>query len=816
MFRNYVKIAFRALLRNKAHSLINILGLSVGIASCLLIVLFVKDELTFDRFHSNADRIYRAYAKEDWGENQQFIDMTTPFPLGPALKQNFEEVEAMTRINPVSTQVKVEDALYTESIIVVDKDFLKMFDFESVAGERANALNNPQAIVLSESIAKKYFGDEDPINKIVSMQLGERSESFTVTAVFRDAPTNSSITYSMIISDDNFPKLYSESTLNSAWFNISPETYVMLREDANASALMSKFPALFKTLLGEDFEKSKYFVGLQPLTSIHLDTSLPAGIAPVSDPKYSYILSAIALLILVVGCINFVTLSIGRSLKRAKEVGIRKVVGAVRRQLIFQFVGEAVMITLISLFLGIVLATINLPFFNDLSGKQLQFQPDGFIVLVIISLVVVIGLFAGSYPAFVLSAFKPISILKGISKTGGSKQNLRKVLVGVQLVLSVFLISSTILMYKQLRFLQNKNLGFNREQLAVVQLIVDQPGRLSVRVPAGFEKAQQFKNELAKEKSIASVCSASHDFGNGSWTNVGYTDDRGTYRTFFVNIVDADYIPSMQMEMVNGRAFSVDNPSDKVSSIIVNEAFVKEYGWENPIGQRIPGKDFIEHEVIGVIKDFHFASLYSQVEPLVMAMNVTVPFSGIENINVGNSPIPKLFVRIKAGQTAAGLEAVKATWNNITGGEEFEFNFVDQSLAAQYRADQNLGSIVSAACALAVLIGSLGLYGLASIAMQNRTKEISIRKVLGATERSLLVLLSKDYVTLVLIALIISVPFTVYVLNQWLSSFQYRIAIGVDTFIIAGLVSLVIALVTVSYQVLHTTSSQPADTLKYE
>ncbi|HYG02671.1 MAG TPA: ABC transporter permease [Chryseosolibacter sp.] len=816
MFRNYVKIAFRALLRNKVHSIINVLGLSIGIASCLLIVLFVKDELTFDRFHSKADRIYRAYAKEDWGENQQFTDITTPFPLGPTLKENFQEVEGMTRINPVGTQVKVGEALYTETILVADKDFLKMFDFEAIAGARESALDDPLGVILSESIAKKYFGDEDPINKVISMQLGEQPENFNVKAVFRDAPKNSSITYSMIISDENLPKLFSEHTLTSAWFNISPETYVMIREDANADALMQKFPALFKTLLGEDYEKSRYFVGLQPLTSIHLDTSLPAGLAPVSDPKYSYILSAIALLILVVACINFVTLSIGRSLKRAKEVGIRKVVGAVRRQLIMQFVGEAVMITIISLGLGIVLATLNLPIFNDLSGKQLEFQPDGVLALVIVSLVVIIGLFAGSYPAFVLSAFKPVSILKGISKTGNSKQTLRKVLVSVQLVLSVFLISSTILMYKQLTFLQNKNLGFNREQVAVVQLIVNQQGRLSQRVPAGFEKAQQFKNELSKEKSIINVCAASHDFGNGSWTNVGYTDDRGTYRTFFVNIVDADYIPSMQMQMVSGRAFSTSNPSDNVSSIIVNEAFVKEYGWDNPIGQRIPGKDFIVHEVIGVIKDFHFASLYTRVDPLVMTMNVSIPFSGIENINMGNSPIPKLFVRIKAGQTSEGLAAVKASWDKITGGEELEFNFVDQSLAAQYRTDENLGNIVSAACMLAMLIGSLGLYGLASIAMQNRTKEISIRKVLGATERSLLVLLSKDYMALVLIALVISVPFTIYVMNQWLSSFQYRIAIGVDTFAIAGLVSLVIAMITVSYQVLLTTSRQPADTLKYE
>lgn len=817
MFRNYLKIAFRALWRSKAHSAINIIGLSLGIACCILIVLFVKDELTFDRFHSKAKNIYRVYAKEDWGENQQFFDTSTPFPMGPALKDNLQEVEHMVRINAIGPQIKVGSQLFTDQVTIAGTSFFKVFDFEIVRGEKETALNSQSNVLLTEDIAKRFFGTTDPIDKPISIQLGDRFEEFTVKAIVKSPPINSSISFSIIISDLNYSRLYNERTLTSAWFNITPETYVLLREGVDPKKLEAKFPSIFKPLLGEEnFTKSKYFVGLQPLTSIHLDTSFPQAAAPVSDPKYSYILSGIALLILLVACINFVTLSVGRSIRRAKEVGIRKVVGAMRRQLIFQFIGEAVIITFIALFTGILLALLNLPLFNDLSGKQLTISPDGFMFTVLMTLVLVIGLFAGSYPAFVLSGFKPVSILKGTFQTGNNKQNLRKILVGIQLVLSIFLISSTLLMRKQLYFLQHKNLGFDREQLAVVQLNVTGGGRLRDRIPKGFEQAEQFKTALVRLPQVASVCASSHDFGNGNWMNIGYTDDNGTYRTFDYNTIDDDYINTLKMEIAAGRNFSRDNPSDKRRSIIVNQAFATAYGWTDAIGKRIPGKNFQEHEIIGVVKDFNYSSLYTKVQPLVLAMDHMIVFSGIENINTANSPIPKLLIRLHPGNASATIDQIKSIWDNITGGEEFAFSFVDQALDAQYRNDQNLGKIVGIATLLAIVIGSLGLYGLASLAMQNRTKEISIRKVLGATERSLLILLSKDYIYLILISLVISVPVTWYWINNWLSSFEYRVTIGAETFLIAGGISLMIALLTISYQAIKTAWSQPADTLKYE
>ncbi|MEK6783256.1 MAG: ABC transporter permease [Bacteroidota bacterium] len=819
MLKNYLKIAFRSLLRSKMHSSINVLGLSLGIACCILITLFVKDEWTFDAFHSKANRIYRVYAREDWGEKEQFFNTVTPFPMGPALKDNIPEVETQVRFNQIGTLIRVGENQFTETVSIGGQDFLSVFDFKTVVGDRQSALKGQNNVVLTELLAHKLFGDSDAIDQVISIQLGETFEEFVVKAVLENVPINSSIQFGVLISDLNYPKLYNAQTLTSAWFNIIPETYILLREGTDPKEVEKKFPSIFRTILGdEEYTNSKYTPGLQPITSIHLDVDYPVGIAPISNPKYSYILSAIALLLLFVACINFVTLSIGRSIKRAKEVGIRKVVGAERAQLIFQFIGEAVIVTLIALSVGLLLSILGLPLFNDLSGKNLILKPDGFMLLIASVMTAIIGLIAGSYPAFVLSNFKPIAILKGGSLPVGQagKQGLRKVLVGVQLVLSIFLISSTLVMRQQLEFLQNKNLGFNREQLAIVQLNVTRGGRLAERVKKGFEKGEQFKIELSKLSDVSTVCVASHDFGNGSWTNIGYTDDKGTYRTFDVNIADDDYIPTLKMELAKGRNFSDSNTSDARRAIIVNEAFAKEYGWQDPVGKRIPGKEFMDHEVIGVLKDFNYASLYTKVQPLVLTMDATIPLSGMENISIDNSPIPKLMIRLKPGNMSATIDKIQDIWEKLTGGEEFAFTFVDQSLAAQYRNDQNLGKIVSIATLLAMIIGSLGLYALATLAMQNRTKEISIRKVMGATEQSLLMLLSKDYVYLIGISLMLSVPFTWYLMNTWLQSFEYRVAIGWEVFVLSGVLSLLVALATISYQAIKTAWITPAETLKYE
>ena len=816
MLKNYLKIAFRSLWRSKAHSIINIAGLSLGIACCVLIVLFVKDEWTFDAFHQKAHRIYRAYVKEEYGKDQQFFNTVTPFPLGPTLLENVPEVEAQVRISRIGSQVKANGNQFSEQVTIAGQDFFQVFDFKMLEGiERV--LQQANHAVLTKRYAKKYFGDEDALNKTIVIELNELAETFTVKAVVEDIPTNSSISFNLLISDLNYPKLYNERVLNSAWFNIIPETYVLLQEGADQAQVETKFPSIFRSKLGEEaYSESNYMVGLQPLRSIHLDMSFPAGLAPVSNPRYAYILGGVAFLILLVACINFVTLSIGRSLKRAREVGIRKVAGAMRSQLIMQFIGETVLVSIFSLFFGFLLAFLFQPTFNQMAGKSLGIDINAFTLMVAASLVVIIGLIAGSYPAFVLSSFKPITILKGSVQGVSSKQGLRKVLVGVQLVLSVFLISSTLIMRNQLEFIQNKNLGYDHEQLAVIPLKVSRGGRMTERVNLGFEKVNVFKQELSNIPDIAGVCGSSHDFGNGAWVNIGYTDDNATYRTFNFNTVEPDYFSVLKIEFVTGRNFDKNNPADARRAVVVNEAFVKEMGWSEPIGQRIPGKSFPDHEVIGVVKDFNYESLYIRVSPLVMVLDPMVLAPGIENIMIDNSPIPKLLLRLKPGNMMATINQVKSVWDKLTGGEEFVFNFVDEQLVQQYAREQNLGKIIRIATLLAILIGSLGLYGLASLAMQGRTKEIGIRKVLGATEKSLLVLLSKEYVMLVIICMLVSVPITWLFMRDWLSGFEYRVNVGVWVFLLSGCIALGIALLTISYQALRTAWTQPAETLKYE
>ena len=817
MLKNYLKIAFRALTRSKAHSAINITGLSLGIACCLLIALFVYDERTFDRFHSKADRIYRVYGREDWGEKQQFFYTSTPFPMGPALKENLPEIESEVRLNKIGVQVKHGRDEYNETIAIVGRDFFKMFDFTILKGETATLLESQNNVVINRWIARKYFGDTDPIGQSMSIQLGDRFEEFTVAGVAERAPVNSSIQFSLIISELNFPRLYDQQTLVSGWFNINPETYVMLREGVSQLSVEAKFPSLFKTILGEErFNESKYSPGLQPLTSIHLDNSFPVGLAPVSDPKYSLILGAIAVLILIVACINFVTLSIGRSLKRAKEVGVRKVVGAARRQLIFQFIGEAVLVTSISMVIGLVIAAAALPEFNHLAGKELELPLNFFLVAVILILLALIGIISGSYPAFVLSSFRPVSILKGVGAIGSSKQGVRKVLVGLQLVLSILLVTCTLVMQNQLSFMRSKDLGFNKEQLVVVPITVQRGPRLSEQVKLGFEKTEQFKTALVGKPGIAEAAAASHDFANGGWMNIGFTDDNDVYRTFDLLVVDDDYLPMMKMTMTTGRTFDDGSLADQRRSVIVNEAFAREYALPDLVGKRIPGKKFGDHEIIGVVRDFNYVSLHSKVPPLVIVEDPSILFPGIENINVDQRPIPKLIVRIKANEVATGMQEIEKAWKAIAGNEEFQYQFVDQSLATQYANDQNLGKIVSIATLLAIVIGSLGLYGLASLAMQNRTKEITIRKVLGATQGSLLVLLSREYVILVTICLAVSVPLTVYLMRGWLVTFEYRVPIGWVVFFVSGGISMGIALLSIGYQTLKTAWVQPAQALKYE
>jgi putative ABC transport system permease protein len=815
MFKHQINVAFRALWNKKTHAIINIIGLALAVGVAILVGLFIQDEWTFDRFHAKADRIYRVWVKEDWGENQRFTNVATPFAMGPALVENFPEVERHVRIHKMGTQVKVGGQQFTETVTIGGRDFFDVFDFDVVKGSRS-ALSTADGLVLTEFWAKKYFGNAEPIGKPLSIQLGDDFVEFTVKAVVKKLPTNSSVRFYLLISDLNYPRLMSQEAMTSQWFNVTPETYVLLRADADALHLERKFPDVFRTLIGEEnFEKSHYTVGLQPLTSINLDTRFPTELAQVSDPQYRYILGGVALLVLVVACINFVTLSIGRSISRSREVGVRKAAGATRGQLMRQFTGEALVITGISLVVGVTLAGLSLPLFNELAGRELALRTNPFTIVSSLALLMVIGVVAGSYPAMVLSGLKPAVVLKG-KLAGNTRQRLRQTLVAIQLVMSVFLIGSSLVMARQLNLLQHMNLGFDQSHLVVMQLNIPRGERLVKRVSLGFERAKSFKSEFSRLKEVEGVCTASHDFANGSWTEIGYKDDLGTYRTFNLNVIDEQYVPLLKMEFARGRNFTVDDDADHRRGMIINEACAVALGMSDPIGKRLPGKAFGDHEIIGVLKDFNFQSLYSKVTPLVMVMDPAIVFSGAENINIGNTPVPKIFVRLRGGEIQDGLARLQSVWSRLSPGEEFNYSFVEQALGNQYQSDRNLGRIMRITTGLAILIVSLGLYALVALTMQARAKEVSIRKVMGATSESLLLLLSRDYFVLVIVASVVSIPFTLFMVNTWLQSFAYRVSVGWDVFAFATGIALVLCAVAIGFQVVRATTVSPVKTLKEE
>ena len=815
MVKNYLKVGLRNIWNAKLHAFITIVGLAVGVAACLLIILFVKDEWTFDRFHTKADRIYRAWTFENYGEDEQFFNTVTPYPLGPALKENFSEVAAFTRFVNANQVVKVGVDAFNEQVAVASPTFFQIFDFTVVQGKPTNALTDKNAIILSESMVQKYFGLNDPIGETVIMDFGNGERIFVVKAVIEDIPTNSSIQFDLMISDLNNYELVSERAMQS-WYNVSAETYAVLNPGADVEQLREKLPSMMKQVLGEDYVEGEYIIGLQSLLDIHLNPDMPVGIAPVSDPQYAYVLSAIALLILLLGSVNFIALSVSRSIGRSREIGIRKVVGARKNQLVIQFLCESVITAFFATILGLVMAYFNMSLFNELSGKELILKMDTFMVLTSLSLLLVIGVFSGSYPAFLLSNLRPISILKGRMGGKNSKQGLRRVLIGVQFMMTIFLISTTLFMRDQLHFLQNKNLGFDKEQLAVVQINAPQGEGLFDQISKGFSKGQLLLNELSGHPGIVSVGLANHMFGSGGWTNVGFTDAKDKYRTFDMLVVDDNYMGTVKMEMAEGRSFLKNNEGDKRRSLVVNEAFVEYMGWEEAVGKRLPSDQFEDHEVVGVVKNFNYNSLHAAVDPLVIVMDPLIIARGIENIGIGSNPFPKLFVRLEPGQIQVGLDLIKQVWDKITAAEEFEYTFVDQTLATQYIQELNLSKIVGLASILAAIIGCMGLFALAAINMEGRTKEVSIRKVLGASMKALLIMLSKEYVLLILISLIVSIPLTLYATSKWLEAFAYRISLGVDAFLITGGLTLLIALMTIAYSTIATAQKQPADTLKYE
>ncbi|PWT78781.1 MAG: cell division protein FtsX [Bacteroidetes bacterium] len=808
MFTNYLKIAWRNLTRNKVFSIINITGLAIGLSCFLLIALYVLDELSFDRWTANVDRIYRINADIRFGGGDLHIPLTSDM-MGPLLKKDYPQVEQYTRIfaSQGPKLIRKGNTYINEPhVAYMDSTFFDIFTIPVIAGDTKTALDQPATVVVTESAAKKYFGTTDVVGKTI--EVGRENQPFKITAVIRDIPENTHFDFNFLFSMKSAQ--YDWGQLTSHNFN----TYLRFRPGTDPKAFEKNFDQYIdryvlpyaKTFIKinsmEEFRKSgnKLEYSLMPLKRIHLFSDRSYELKPSGNIQYVYIFSAVALFILMIACINFMNLTTARSANRAREVGIRKVLGTERRKLIGQFLTESTLMVLFSLIFAIAIAYLILPLFNNVADKSMRlsslFSP--LILPLLIALPFAVGLVAGSYPAFFLSAFKPIEVLKGRLKMGSKSGGLRSVLVIFQFCTSIMLIIGTIVIYKQLSYIQKKDLGFNRDQV----LIINDAYVLKDNLNA-------FKNEVMQMNGVTNATVSSFLPVNSSsrTDNSFFKDPTMDIKEGFDMQswqVDYDYVKTMGMSIIKGRNFSKEFGSDS-SAIIINETAAQLMGFTDPIGKKIyepdPKNKPIARTIIGVVKNFNFETLRENIGPLSM--------------NLDNSPGYTSF-KVHTSNVSNLITQIETKWKAMAPGMPFSYRFLDDSFNEMYGAERRVGKIALIFSILAILIACLGLFGLATFIAEQRTKEIGIRKVLGASVQGIVQLLSRDFLKLVTVAFIIAAPISWWAMSKWLNDFAFRIHIGWWIFALAGLLALFIALVTVSFQAIKAAVSNPVKSLRTE
>ncbi len=799
MFRNHLTIALRNLLRHKGYSAINVLGLAIGLACGVLILLYVQDELSYDQYHEKKDRIYRLVESATVA-GRSIEAAVTPAPWAPVLAKDYPVIEQITRIKPPNSRWLIqynENRFYERYFVFADSSVFDIFTFPLVQGDAKTALADPHTVVLSKSMADKYFGDENPIGKVIT---GDGLYEFTVTGVMRDMPKNTHFHFDFLASYASLApnKLYNEpSTMQNQGFNhYNLYTYLMLREGYTSEDLEKELPAFLDKYLGErlkslGIEARPY---LQPITDIHLYSNLEAEIAANSNIRYVYIFSSLAVFILLIACVNFMNLSTARSARRAQEVGIRKVLGAHRNQLIKQFTGESILVSIIALVIALGLVHLLLPQFSLLSGKTLAMDYQStWLVPALAAITLVTGIAAGGYPAFILSSFRPVAVLTDALKAGASHSLLREILIAFQFGISILMIVGTIIVLDQLEYMQNKQLGFDEDNLVVVRL----PDEEAIKGYPAYRDAVMQYPEILNVSSSTSVPGSPPSLSLVTPEGV-QVDQSPLYQLIWTNY---DFVETLDIKLVSGRTFSRAFGSDSTACLI-NEAAVRALGWEDPIGRtyKLTGAtdDPPSLNVIGVMEDFHNQSLHQPIEPLMILMK--------------SEPSAFMVIRIQGRNVSRGLEVLQEQWRQTYPGHPaMDYSFLDDDLEQLYRAEQRLGSVFIAGAALSILIACLGLLGLSSFMAEQRTREIGVRKVLGATIVNVILLLSKDFTKLILLAFMIGAPAGYYVMQAWLGDFPYRIELGLGVFVFAGLVALIIAWLTVGYQAFKAATANPAD-----
>ncbi len=815
MTRNNFKVAARVLWKQKTNTVLNIGSIAVGMACFILISIYVKQELSFDKFHENGERIYRTWTKEDYGEGQEFFYTSSPLPLAEALETNIPEVEATVRVDYNRFLVGEGENRINERLAFVSPNFFDVFSFNLSRGNSAMPLGR-QDIVLSERYATKYFGSDEAVGEELMLQIGDEQVSYRVSAIMDNMPMNTGFQVDMIISNEDLTRFYDPRALQ-AWFNIAPETFVLLKENSDIKAVEAKLPAMVRTVLGDEVEEGEYTLGLQSLADIHLNPEFPVATMPVGNPSYVYVLATIGLLVLIMACMNYTTLSTGQSIRRAKEVGIRKVVGAQKKGLIWQYLSESMLITAFAALAGFGLAYMLLPTFNQLAGTQIVLPIGYNSVLLFFGVVLTVGVLTGLYPAFVLSNLKLINVLRG-AQGGKSAGFFRKSLMVFQLLLTIFLISGSLVMRNQLNFLQNTDLGYDKEAMIYVELYA-KPGvsGLFNSISSGFENAEILKSELETYPEVKSIGAANHMFGTTGWTSLGFSDKEGQFRQFSLLITDAYYNSSFGIELTEGRDFDPELEIDKTESIIINEA-AAEYFFNgvSPLGKQLPGDSFGAHRIIGVVKDFNFESLHTKVSPLIITQNASPITQGVSDFSVNSNPIPKVFFKYTGQRLLDVQRLLDEAWAETFPNEELNFGFIDERLRLLYENESRMNQIAGIATIISILIASFGLLGLTIMVVNNKVKEIGIRKVLGAPTFTILSMLLRQFSQQLILAFLISIPLTWYIMNQWLSDFAYRIEVGFMVFLVSGTLSFLIMLIVIGYHAIRASRSNPIKALRVE
>ena len=804
MIKNYFKTAWRNVLKNKAFSIINLLGLSIGISVCFIIMLFVQDELSYDRFNVKADRIVRVLFQSNINGGK-INEATVMPPTAAALKTDYPEVQEATRLHAAGRpKVTYRDKKFNDGeFAFVDANFFSVFTIHFLKGDAATALQQPNTLVITNDFAKKYFGNEDPIGK--TLDFNNKSELYKVTGVIDKIPSNAHFHFDMFGSMGGYSEAKSDSWMTSNFF-----TYLVLQEGYDYKKLEAKLPGMVEKYMGPQILKAMGIslaqfrtkgnslgFALQPLRDIHLHSDSSYEMEPGGDIKYVYIFGAVAIFMLLIACINFINLSTASASKRAKEVGVRKVMGSRKSELVEQFLVESVLLTFIALILSFVMVQLALPVFNDLSGKNLSIGFSIQPVLMFIALGLLVGVLAGIYPAFFLSSFNPIATLKGRLSASTKSLGLRSSLVVFQFFISISLIVGTIVIYQQMKYIRNKKLGYNKEQLLVL------PNSWALG-----KNEKVFKEELLKDSRVINVTTSGYKPAGPTNSNNSMVYPEGRENQLMKTVrydIDEQYIPTLGIQLAAGRNFSPAFATDS-SAVIINETAAKAFSLKGTgVGENIvwmndnEGGKLTLH-VIGVVKDFHFRSLHEAITPLLMVLK----------------PEWGLIIKTKTADVAGLLGSMKQQWQNFNTDEPFDYAFMDELYNKTYITEQKTGRILNIFAVLTILVACLGLFGLATYTAEQRTKEIGIRKVLGATVTQVTNMLSKEFLKLVLIACIVAFPLAWWGMDKWLEGFVYRTSISWWVFIIAALAAMALTLLTVSFQAIKAALMNPVKSLKSE